>query len=125
MTKEQKEEALGYLKRSIPDVARKCGITDEEVILIMSEIIPCELKNHEVSEDDFTVITWPEIQEYMHEDGFDINSSLANDEWSLEEYGLSAYFVNKLWLDVVLKKRREEEEADAFLSTIEAHEQIQ
>ena len=48
MTKGQKEEALGYIRRSIPDIARKCSITDEEVILIMSEFVPCEMKQNYV-----------------------------------------------------------------------------
>jgi hypothetical protein len=31
--------------------------------------------------------------------GFDINASLATDEWSMNKYGSSAYFVNKQWLN--------------------------
>lgn len=100
MTKEQKEDILGYIKKSIPDIARKCRVSQDEVILVMSEVIPCELKQCETSthEDEYVIVQWPEIQDIMGVEGFDINSSLANDEWSLEKYGSSAYFVNKKWL---------------------------
>lgn len=126
MTKEQKEDILGYIKKSIPDIARKYGVTQDEVILVMSEVIPCELKQCETSthKEDYVLIPWPEIQEYMYDYGFDQEACLADSDEFVRMYGSSAYFVNKLWLDSVLKKRHEEEEADAYLSSMEAHEQI-
>lgn len=71
MTLEQKKEIQGYIKRCILDIARKGGVTVDEVVLIISEFIPCEYRD------------------------------------LLRE-----------------KEYYESQEADAFLSTIEAHEQI-
>lgn len=126
MTKEQKEDILGYIRKSIPDIARKCRVSQDEVILVMSEVIPCELKQCETSshEDDYVVVQWPEIQYYMDEEGFDQHACLANSDEFIDIYGSSAYFISKPWLDEVLKKRYEEEQADAYLSSIEAHEKI-
>ena len=39
MNKFNKEELIGYIKRSIPDIARKCNIKDTDVINCMKEII--------------------------------------------------------------------------------------
>lgn len=103
-----------HFKRSVTDIARKCETTEDIVKFVISDVL--------ATEDEYVVIQWPEIQEFMDEEGFDVNSSLANDEWSLEKYGSSAYFVSKSWLDAILKKRYEEQEADNYLSTIEAHE---
>lgn len=126
MTLEQKKEIQGYIKRCILDIARKGGVTVDEVIPIMSEFVPCKLKQCETPtyKDDYVLIQWPEIQEYMDEYGFDQWACLANSDEFVKMYGSSAYFVSKPWLDAMLKKRYEEQEADAFLSTIEAHEQI-
>lgn len=126
MTKEQKEDVLVYIKKSIPDIARKCRVSQDEVILVMSEVIPCELKQCETPthKDDYVLIQWPEIQEYMGEYGFDQWACLADSDEFVGMYGSSAYFVSKPWLDAVLKKRHEEEEADAYLSSMEAHENI-
>lgn len=33
----ENEELLGYIQRSIPDIARKCGISNIEVIKAMFE----------------------------------------------------------------------------------------
>lgn len=101
MTQEQKNNILEYVRRSIPDIARKCEVSDKEVILVMSEFIPCNIRNS--SEDDFVIVQWPEIQELMCLEGFDINASLANDEWTLEKYGSSTYFVSKQWLEEMSK----------------------
>lgn len=121
MTQEQKNNVLKYIRRSIPDIARKCEVSDEEVILIMSEFIPCNIRN---SEDEYVIVQWPEIQELMTEKDFRENSCLLNEEPMLSEYGSSAYFVNSAWLKRVYKQRYEEEQADAYLSSMEAHEQI-
>lgn len=47
----------------------------------------------------YEIIQWPEIQELMDIEGFRENSYLVNDEQGINEYGSSAYFVNKTWLD--------------------------
>lgn len=39
MTSKQQEECKAYIKRSIPDIARKCGITDDEVVNIMYKVV--------------------------------------------------------------------------------------
>ena len=33
----ENKELLGYIQRAIPDIARKCGITNDEVIKAMFE----------------------------------------------------------------------------------------
>lgn len=43
---------------------------------------------------------WPEIQSYMDKDSFDIYAFPILDERGLEMFGLSAYFVEKNWLNV-------------------------
>lgn len=50
-------------------------------------------------EDLFVVVCWPESQELMGKEGFGENAYLINDVHGLDEYGSSAYFVNKAWLD--------------------------
>lgn len=47
----------------------------------------------------YEIIQWPEIQALMEKDGFQDNAYLINDEQGINEYGSSAYFVNKEWLD--------------------------
>ncbi len=51
-----------------------------------------------MKEDEFVVITWPEVQELFGLEDFRENSSLVNTPELLEEYGSSAYFVRKDWL---------------------------
>jgi hypothetical protein len=41
----------------------------------------------DMNEDIFEVITWPDIQAYMDLDGFDTNACLANNAWTVQEYG--------------------------------------
>ena len=50
-------------------------------------------------EDTFEVVCWPESQMLMEKPMFNENSSLINNEPLLTEYGSSAYFVRKSWLD--------------------------
>ena len=47
----------------------------------------------------YVVITWPDIQYCMDEEGFDKHSYLINDEQGLEDFGSSAYFVDEEWLN--------------------------
>lgn len=51
------------------------------------------------SENVFVVITWPDIQDLMDEEGFEENSILINDGSLYEKYGDSAYMVNLDWLN--------------------------
>jgi hypothetical protein len=93
MTAEQKENIKKGIERMIPCLARENGVFNDDVESVIIDEF--------VDEDDFVVIQWPEVQELMTKEGFDTNASLANDEWCLEEYGSSAYFVNKQWLSKV------------------------
>lgn len=90
MTKEQKETIKKDIDRAIAHIAKANNVHNDEVESILIDDY--------VDEDDFVVIPWPEIQAFMMCEGFENNVSLANDEWSLEKYGSSAYFVNKKWL---------------------------
>lgn len=93
MTTEQRENIKKDIKRFIPHIARMEGVHNEDVESVIIDEF--------VDEDDFVVIQWPEVQELMTKEDFHLNASLANDEWSLEKYGSSAYFVNKQWLSKV------------------------
>jgi hypothetical protein len=50
-------------------------------------------------EDIYEVVCWPESQMLMEKPMFRENSSLINDEPLLSDYGSSAYFVRKSWLE--------------------------
>lgn len=47
--------------------------------------------------NDYIVVTWPYIQELMEIEGFKENSYLINDNKGMEDFGSSAYFVDKTW----------------------------
>ena len=49
--------------------------------------------------ETFEVVCWPESQMLMELDGFEDNSYLVNDDKGLLEFGSSAYFVNRKWLE--------------------------
>ena len=49
--------------------------------------------------ETFEVVCWPESQMLMELDGFEENSYLVNDDRGLLEFGSSAYFVNRKWLE--------------------------
>lgn len=49
--------------------------------------------------ENYTIICWPEIQEYMDKEGFRENSSLILDDYLVDKYGSSAYFVSKTWIN--------------------------
>ena len=93
MTTEQRENIKKDIERMIPSIARQNGVFNDDVESVIIDEF--------VDEDDFVVIQWPEIQELMDKEGFDLNASLANNEWCLDKYGSSAYFVNKQWLSKV------------------------
>ena len=52
-----------------------------------------------MDKDTFEVVCWPESQMLMELDGFEENSSLVNDDRGLLEFGSSAFFVNRKWLE--------------------------
>lgn len=49
--------------------------------------------------ETFEVVCWPESQILMELDGFEENSYLVNDDRGLLEFGSSAFFVNRKWLE--------------------------
>ena len=49
--------------------------------------------------ETFEVVCWPESQMLMELDGFEENSYLINDDRGLLEFGSSAFFVNRKWLE--------------------------
>lgn len=53
------------------------------------------MKNNDI----FIVVPWPEVQELMEYEDFDKNTHLINDLALYNEYGDSAYFVRKSWID--------------------------
>ena len=93
MTKEQRIDIKADIKRSIVHIARIHNISEEEVTSILIDDFN--------DEDDFTIIQWPDIQAFMDIEGFDENACLANDDYFLDIYGSSAYFVNKNWLNKI------------------------
>ena len=56
-----------------------------------------------MDKDTFEVVCWPESQMLMELDGFEENSYLVNDDRGLLEFGSSAYFVNRKWLEENVK----------------------
>ena len=52
-----------------------------------------------MDKETFEVVCWPESQMLMELDGFEENSYLVNDDRSLLEFGSSAFFVNRKWLE--------------------------
>ena len=53
--------------------------------------------------ETFEVVCWPESQMLMELDGFEENSYLVNDDKGLLEFGSSAYFVNRKWLEEIVE----------------------
>lgn len=52
-----------------------------------------------MDKETFEVVCWPESQILMELDGFEENSYLVNDDRALLEFGSSAFFVNRKWLE--------------------------
>lgn len=91
MTKEQRINIKKDIEKAISHIARNNNVYNDEIRSILIDDY--------IDEDDFIIIPFPEIQEFMVKEDFDENASLANDEWTLDKYGSSAYFVNKKWLN--------------------------
>ena len=51
--------------------------------------------------EEFIVIQWPEVQELMEFEGFSENAALVNTRPLYDEFGDSAFFVRKQWLDSI------------------------
>lgn len=47
----------------------------------------------------YVVVQWPKCQELMGIEGWLENSYLINDSKGISQFGSSAYFVKKSWLD--------------------------
>ena len=93
MTTQLRDTIKKDIERMIPVIARNNGVHNDDIKSILIDDY--------VDEDDFIIVQWPEVQELMDREGFDTNACLANDEWTLEKYGSSAYFVNKAWLNSI------------------------
>ncbi|MHA1420316.1 MAG: hypothetical protein ACTSPO_15485 [Candidatus Heimdallarchaeaceae archaeon] len=48
--------------------------------------------------DLFTAVRWPEVQEYFDIPSFKENSVLINDDFLCRKYGHSAYLIKTTWL---------------------------
>ena len=55
----------------------------------------------------YEIIQWPEIQDLMERVGFQDNAYLVNDGQGINEFGSSAYFVNKEWLNEVTESPKQ------------------
>lgn len=53
----------------------------------------------------YTVVQWPEIQEFMVLEGFNEHAYLVNDAKGMEDFGSSAYFVEYDWLTCVTGRK--------------------
>lgn len=67
----------------------------------------------------YTVIQWPDIQEYLSLEGFQENSYLIND---IDNFGSSAYFVNTEWLHKVSKTNLELRKTKSIVDNNEYYE---
>jgi len=75
---------------------RSINETIEPIIINGKEL---EKPTPGLTKDEYVIVLWPESQSLMGETGFNENSHLINDYEGLNEYGSSAYFVNKQWLE--------------------------
>lgn len=55
-----------------------------------------------MDKETFEVVCWPESQMLMELDGFEENSYLVNDDKGMLEFGSSAFFVNRKWLEEIV-----------------------
>ena len=51
--------------------------------------------------DSYVVVTWPDIQYLMELEDFKNHSYLINDDQGMQDFGSSAYFVEKNWLNKI------------------------
>ena len=97
----EKKEIENYIRQCIHDIIEKHKCSCDEVMSILSEFVPCELKElcETTDKERFTVVTWPDSQNLMELEGFEENSFLVNDNKGMDKYGSSAYFVRISWLN--------------------------
>jgi hypothetical protein len=91
-------EQYNQIKKDVDNFIRNISNGNSTMIEEVKSLIKAEYAD----DDDFVIICWPEIQALMIHEGFDTNACLANDEWTLDKYGSSAYFVNRKWLTKTL-----------------------
>lgn len=98
-----KKTAVSDMRQSLRERGKRGLIAFNPALdPIMKELVKEQIMAQD--KDTYVIITWPDIQEYMDKEGFAVNASLANDEWTLDEYGSSAYFVRIAWLKQLDKK---------------------
>lgn len=51
--------------------------------------------------DNYVVVAWPDSQYLMELEDFKNHSYLVNDDQGMQDFGSSAYFVEKNWLNKV------------------------
>ena len=93
MNKETKQEIFKDIQRAIPNIARRNGVKEEDVKAVLSEVF--------TPANAYVFIPWPDVQEYMEYEGFSENSTLCNDDETLEEYGSQCYFVDLQWINSI------------------------
>lgn len=54
-----------------------------------------------MEEEVFIPICWPDSQYLMNQKGFKTNCFLISSEEGIDEFGSSAYFCRKSWLDAI------------------------
>ena len=71
----------------------------------------------------YTLITWPESQGLMEQDGFEDNAHPVYDEKGLEMFGPNAFMVNTAWLEetkgCVIKENARVSESELFEEALE------
>lgn len=90
MTEEQRNVIRKALHTTITHIARMYNVYEDDVKNEITKMLPSK-------DDEFILVTWPDIQYYYDLDGWEDNSFLVNDENGLEQYGSSAYFLKKSW----------------------------
>jgi len=90
MTQEELNNIKTEINKAIAHIARGSAFDVDTIKHIIANMF--------IKEDDYVLIEWPDIQFYMDKEGFKEHSCLANDEWVLDTYGSSTYFVNKKWI---------------------------
>lgn len=63
----------------------------------------------------YEIVTWPEVQDLMSFNDFNKHACLANDDYFVEKYGSSAYFVDSEWMEVIYRDINEDLIADYMI----------
>lgn len=86
-----KESIRADIRRAVPDIARKNNT--------MNDVVESILCNDYNTDDDFTIVLWPEIQDLMDKPGYEENVFWTSSSVLSEKYKTSVWFVNKNWLN--------------------------